>query len=102
MSAPTSGAVGCRPFDLNHRGTEVTEPVIGAAIEVHRHLGHGLLESIYEAALAYEVAQRGLHVERQKVGPLSYKGLLFEEGFRIDFAAVRKLISVPSVSLWFH
>lgn len=58
--------------------------IIGGAIEVHRHLGPGLLESVYEAALAYEVVQRGLTVERQKPVPLAYKGLQFEEGYRLD------------------
>ena len=51
---------------MNHRGTEVTEAIIGAAIEVHRHLGPGLLESVYEAALGYELKQRGIEFERQK------------------------------------
>jgi GxxExxY protein len=69
---------------LNHGGTEVTEAIIGAAIEVHRQLGPGLLESVYEAALAYELAERGLAVERQKPVPIAYKGLRFDEGFRID------------------
>jgi GxxExxY protein len=69
---------------LNHRGTEITEAIIGAAIEVHRHLGPGMLESVYEAALAYELAERGITVERQKPVPLVYKGLQFEEGYRLD------------------
>ncbi|HUL52265.1 MAG TPA: GxxExxY protein, partial [Opitutaceae bacterium] len=50
---------------MNHGGTEITEASIGAAIEVHRHLGPGMLESVYEAALAYELAERGISVERQ-------------------------------------
>jgi GxxExxY protein len=69
---------------LNHGGTEITEAIIGAAIEVHRHLGPGMLESVYEAALAYELAERGIAVERQKPVPLVYKGLQFEEGYRLD------------------
>jgi GxxExxY protein len=69
---------------MNHGGTEITEKIIGAAIEVHRHLGPGLLESVYEATLAYELAQGGLTVERQKPVPIIYKGLAFEEGYRID------------------
>jgi GxxExxY protein len=77
---------------LNHRGTEITEVIIGAAIEVHRHLGPGLLESIYEAALAYEISQRGLGVERQTPMPLLYKGLKFEEGYRIDLLVAQEVI----------
>ena len=69
---------------MNHGGTEITEAIIGAAIEVHRHLGPGMLESVYEAALAYELAERGIAVERQKPVPLVYKGLQFEEGYRLD------------------
>jgi GxxExxY protein len=69
---------------LNHRGTEITETIIGAAIEVHRHLGPGLLESVYEAALAYEITGRGLVVARQVPVPIVYKGLRFEEGYRVD------------------
>ncbi len=69
---------------MNHGDTEITEAIIGAAIEVHRHLGPGMLESVYEAALAYELTERGLSVERQKAVPLAYKGLQFDEGYRLD------------------
>ena len=57
-----------------------SEAVIGAAIEVHRELGPGLLESAYESCLAYELHLRGLSVERQKVLPIEYKSLLVEQG----------------------
>ena len=77
---------------MNHGGTEITEAVIGAAIEVHRHLGPGLLESIYEAALAFELSERGLAVERQKPVPLAYKGLKFDEGFRIDLLVAGEVV----------
>lgn len=69
---------------MNHRGTEITEKIIGAAIEVHRHVGPGLLESVYEALLAHELGQLSLTVERQKALPLTYKGLSFDEGYRLD------------------
>ena len=69
---------------MNHGDTEITEKIIGAAIEVHRHLGPGLLESVYEAVRAYELAQLRLFVERQKPVPITYKGLSFEEGYRLD------------------
>jgi GxxExxY protein len=64
--------------------TTITEQVIGAAIEVHRTLGPGLLESAYEACLAYELAQRGLKFEQQKPLPVVYKGVSLDAGYRID------------------
>ncbi len=51
-----------------------------------------MLESVYEAALAYEVSQGGLRVERQKVVPLVYKGLQFEEGFRLDLLVDERVV----------
>jgi GxxExxY protein len=77
---------------LNHGGTEITEAIIGAAIEVHRQLGPGMLESVYEAVLAYELAQRGLEVERQKAVPLVYKELSFDEGYRLDLLVAGQVI----------
>ena len=77
---------------MNHGGTEITEAIIGAAIEVHRHLGPGLLESIYEAALAFELSELGLAVERQKPVPLAYKGLKFDEGFRVDLLVAGEVV----------
>ena len=62
----------------------ITEAVIGAAVEVHRQLGPGLLESSYEACLAYELIQRGLKVERQKELPLRYKAVALDCGYRLD------------------
>ncbi len=61
-----------------------TETIIGAAIEVHRSLGAGLLESAYEACLAFELADRGLTVERQKALPVVYRGVKLDAGYRID------------------
>ena len=62
---------------------ELTEKIIGAAIEVHRVLGPGLLESAYEAALAHELTLRGVRYERQKEMPVNYKGYLIEVGYRL-------------------
>ena len=64
---------------------EVSEKVIGAAIEVHRELGPGLLESAYEECLAHEMNLRGISFERQKPLPVIYKGVQVECGFRLDF-----------------
>jgi GxxExxY protein len=58
--------------------------VIGACIEVHRHLGPGLLESAYELCLAHELQLRGLRVERQRPVPLLYKGISLDCGYRLD------------------
>lgn len=69
---------------MNAGLNELTEQIIGAAIDVHRELGPGLLESAYEAALAYELTLRGVKFETQKSQPVRYKGLLIEAGFRLD------------------
>lgn len=66
------------------RERELTEAIIGAAIEVHRSLGPGLLESSYEQCLSHELKQRGLRVRNQVALPLVYKGLELECGFRLD------------------
>lgn len=63
--------------DLTHR-------IIAAAIEVHRHMGPGLLESAYEECLCHELELCGIRFERQKPVPLSYKGLRLENSYRID------------------
>jgi GxxExxY protein len=62
----------------------ITEEIIGAAIQVHRVLGPGLLESAYEACLAFELGRRGLNVEQQKPLPLIYETVKLECGYRID------------------
>jgi GxxExxY protein len=62
----------------------VSHQIIGAAIEVHRVLGPGLLESIYEQALHMELRSRNLKVLRQRELPVVYKGVELEGGFRID------------------
>jgi GxxExxY protein len=66
------------------RCNNVTQVIIGSAIEVHRHLGAGLLESAYEDCLVHEMKLRDLKVERQLVRPLHYKGLEIEKGYRLD------------------
>jgi len=63
---------------------DITKAIIGAAITVHKELGPGLLESAYEACLAYELNETGLKIERQKSLPVRYRGILLESGYRID------------------
>jgi len=70
---------------MNERDYELTtQRIIGAAIEVHRVLGPGLLESAYEECLAWEMVQNGLMVKRQICIPVRYKDLRLEEGYRVD------------------
>lgn len=63
---------------------DLTETVIGAAIEVHRALGPGLLESAYEGCLCYELGTRGLRCARQVPFPIAYKEVHLDGGYRID------------------
>ena len=62
----------------------LTAFVIGAAIEVHRQLGPGLLESVYEACLYSELKSLGVQVQRQVTLPITYKGVVLEDGMRLD------------------
>ena len=63
---------------------DLTEQIIGAAIGVHRELGPGLLESAYDACMAFELAERRLKYEHQKALPVSYRGHRLNCGYRID------------------
>jgi len=63
---------------------QITDHVIGAAIEVHRHLGPGLLESVYEECLCYELSQLGLQFQRQVHLPIHYKGIHLEAAYKVD------------------
>ena len=63
---------------------DIASTVVDAAFHLHRDLGPGLLESVYEAVLARVLSDRGLAVERQKPVPISYQGMTFDEGFRAD------------------
>jgi GxxExxY protein len=63
---------------------QITEKIIGSAIEVHKKLGPGLLESAYEECLSYELKSAGLTIERQVAVPVVYKDIKLECGYRID------------------
>jgi GxxExxY protein len=67
-------------MDIN----ELSSKIIGAAIEVHKHLGPGLLESVYEECMARELSMRGILFERQKPVPINYKGVDLDCGYRLD------------------
>jgi len=81
------------------KNTEITEEengltgkIIGAAIEVHKSLGPGLLESTYEACLLYELLLRKLQVENQKALPVFYKDVMVDCGYRIDLIVEGQVI----------
>ncbi len=78
-------------MNISHEGTkpqrdkeEVASIIVDCAFHLHRDLGPGLLETVYEVVLAKLLQERGLTVERQKAIPIEYAGCVFEEGFRAD------------------
>ncbi|HEX7480715.1 MAG TPA: GxxExxY protein [Polyangiales bacterium] len=71
---------------------DCSEIVIGACIEVHRHLGPGLLESAYEHCICHELSLLGLRYERQKVLPVCHKGIDLECGYRLDLVVEAQLV----------
>lgn len=76
----------------------LTEQIIGACIEVHRHVGPGLLESVYEHCLCHELAMRGLRFRRQLDLPIEYKGVRLDAGYRVDLVVEeRVIIEIKSV-----
>jgi len=70
----------------------LTQAIIGCAIEVHRALGPGLLESVYEECLCYELRQKRIHFERQKTLPLAYKKVTLGVGYKLDLVVEGKVI----------
>jgi len=94
--------------DLPDEINQAAEAIIGAAIEVHKHLGPGLLESVYERALVYELQQRGLTVQQQAAVSVSYKDitiagqrldLLVEPGVVVEIKAAERLIQAHEAQL---
>lgn len=71
---------------------ELSYKIIGAALEVHRNLGVGLLENTYETALAYELKKLGLTVEQQVTLPLIYKEIMIKNAYKIDLVIEGKVI----------
>jgi GxxExxY protein len=83
VEASVGGDARRNPSSLvAHR--QLTESIIGAAIEVHRAPGPGLLESAYEECLCYELGVSGIRFDRQRPLPVSYKGVLLDCGYRVD------------------
>ena len=84
-------------FQLDNRRSKMTENeiakvIVDAAYQIHVRLGPGLLESVYETILAYELKKRGLNVVRQVPVPVVYDDLEFEEGFRADLIVEERVI----------
>jgi GxxExxY protein len=77
-----------RKMELN----EITNQIIGCAIEVHRNLGPGLLESAYEECLAYELVKKDLKIKRQQPTPVVYKEIKLECGYRIDIIVENEVV----------
>jgi GxxExxY protein len=71
---------------------EISKHVVDASLKVHRALGPGLLESVYEAVLAHELATRGLEVARQAPIGIRYEGFVFEDAFRADIVVNGKVV----------
>jgi GxxExxY protein len=81
------------PTEITEREYDsLTHEIIGAAIEVHRGLGPGLLESAYEACLAYELRLRGLKVKSQQPLPVFYKDVMLDCGYRLDLVVEDQVI----------
>ncbi|MFY0698178.1 MAG: GxxExxY protein [Balneola sp.] len=76
------------PDRLNLIGKEIVD----SAYKVHKELGSGLLERVYEVCLAHEIQKRGFEVERQVVVPVNYDGISFDEGFRLDLLVEKEII----------
>ena len=71
---------------------ELTEKIIGAAIKVHKTLGPGFLESVYQSALAYELKKINIPFEKEKSLPVVYEDIFLEVGFRCDFLIDKRVI----------
>jgi GxxExxY protein len=71
---------------------EVGEKILGCALKVHRALGPGLLESAYEACLAYELTESGLQFDRQRTLPIIYNGVAIDAGYRLDLLVEGRVV----------
>ena len=71
---------------------QLTEKIIGKAIKVHRRLGPGFLEAVYQAALAYEFDKAGINYEKEKTLPVHYEAITLDVGFRCDFLIENSII----------
>lgn len=70
--------------DLSHKEEQIGKAIVNAAFIIHKELGPGLLEKIYEVCLAHELRKAGFNVKRQLILPLVYDGIQFDEGLKLD------------------
>jgi len=78
------GSAAVREATFSEREEQVARAIVDAAYAVHSALGPGLLENIYEVCFCHELSKRGLSYRRQVVVPITYEGITFDEGFRVD------------------
>lgn len=71
---------------------EISKIIIGCAIEVHKTLGPGLLESAYQECLCYELKKKGLKIQKEKALPVIYKDIKLDQGYRIDILVENKVV----------
>ncbi|MDZ7649273.1 MAG: GxxExxY protein [Cytophagales bacterium] len=77
---------------LSENEEEIGKAIIEAALKMHKELGPGLLEKVYEVCLTHELRNEGFHVDRQVDIPIQYDGITFEEGLRLDLLVNRKVV----------
>jgi GxxExxY protein len=71
---------------------EIAKKIVDSAYQIHKNLGPGLLESVYETVLSFDLERRGMRVQRQVPVPIVYEGISFNEGFRADLIVEAKVI----------
>ena len=85
-------------LDASDYVTQIPDRIIGSAIDVHRELGPGLLESAYQACLEYDLSKKGVRFRRQVALPLTYQGMRLDCGYRVDlFVEDRVIVEVKAV-----
>lgn len=77
---------------LSEHEEKIGKAIVEAALKVHKELGPGLLEKVYEVCLTHELRKEGFQVERQVDIPIQYDGITFEEGLRLDLLVDRKVV----------
>ena len=78
--------------EANVRAEDITGAIIDASITIHRRLGPGVFESVYETVLASMLSRRGLHVERQRLVGFTFDDIRFDQGFRVDLLVEHSVI----------